>query len=129
MCPLWPLAVGAFLPQEHLVVRKLISPGSRDEFLSLTVKDIRPPEETPAFQDPLCGKEEDPDKNWIHVKKDGTQIYVKVRGNDARFHGRQGRFVIAEDVTERRHLQTQLLQMAHHDGLTGLPNRILLSNG
>ncbi|MES2759335.1 MAG: diguanylate cyclase [Pseudomonadota bacterium] len=28
-----------------------------------------------------------------------------------------------EDITERKRLETQLLEMAHHDGLTGLANR------
>lgn len=33
---------------------------------------------------------------------------------------------VARDVTDRNHMQTELLRQATHDGLTGLPNRVLL---
>ena len=99
---------------------------SRDEFLSLTLRDIQLPQEEPAIQDLLPGGDADPDRTWTHIKKDGTQIEVKIRANDVRFSGRQGMFVVAEDVTESRYLQAHLLELAHHDGLTGLPNRLLL---
>jgi diguanylate cyclase (GGDEF)-like protein/PAS domain S-box-containing protein len=32
-----------------------------------------------------------------------------------------------EDITERRHAEAQIAHMAHHDPLTDLPNRVLLS--
>jgi diguanylate cyclase (GGDEF)-like protein/PAS domain S-box-containing protein len=96
---------------------------SREEFLALTINDIRPPQDVPVVS--LHGSTGDSDKAWINVKKDGTQIYVRIRANDVRFRGKQGRYVVAEDVTERRNLQAELLRLAHHDGLTGLPNRTL----
>src|ERR1700709_1452074 len=51
---------------------------TREEFLSLTINDIRPQREVPTDQDPLSGSGGDSDKVWVNVKKDGTQIYVKI---------------------------------------------------
>jgi diguanylate cyclase (GGDEF)-like protein/PAS domain S-box-containing protein len=39
--------------------------------------------------------------------------------------GRKGLVVVGRDVTERKESQEKILHLAHHDGLTGLPNRAL----
>jgi diguanylate cyclase (GGDEF)-like protein/PAS domain S-box-containing protein len=94
---------------------------SRQEFLSLTLNDIRLQQEDSQKVQKNCV-----DPGNIHLKKDGSQIYVKTCANDVSFRGRQAKFVVAEDITERRHLHAQLVKLAHHDALTGLPNRTLL---
>jgi diguanylate cyclase (GGDEF)-like protein/PAS domain S-box-containing protein len=98
---------------------------TRQEFLSLTLDDLRYPDDSTPPQSIATGVI-DPDKTCAHRKKDGTKIYVNMRANEVRFGGHAGRFVVAEDVTERRHKQAQLFQLAHHDALTGLANRTLL---
>jgi diguanylate cyclase (GGDEF)-like protein/PAS domain S-box-containing protein len=100
---------------------------TRQEFLSLTLGDLRhPDDEILSAQSTSNIGITDLDKTCAHRTKDGGKIYVKLRANDVQFGDRAGRFVVAEDVTARRHMDAQLFQLAHHDALTGLPNRILL---
>jgi diguanylate cyclase (GGDEF)-like protein/PAS domain S-box-containing protein len=98
---------------------------SREEFLSLTLDAIQPKHIAPS-PEILRGSTGDLDRACINVTKDGTSIFVRVHAQDIVVRGKQVRYVVAEDVTERRHVQTELRRLAHHDGLTGLPNRILL---
>ena len=100
---------------------------SRTEFLKMTLHSI-------DRSDVSAGGEHNKsaigtEKAWIHLRKDGTRIFVKLRGNDLLFLGRQARYVVAEDVTQTLELQKHLVRLAHHDALTGLPNRILLEQG
>jgi diguanylate cyclase (GGDEF)-like protein/PAS domain S-box-containing protein len=94
----------------------------REEFLRMSVPDLKPS----LPQDFLKTATTDREAVCTYRKKDGTEVYAKIRSNEVRFRGRKAHFVVAEDVTERRILQEQLFQMAHHDALTGLPNRTLL---
>jgi diguanylate cyclase (GGDEF)-like protein/PAS domain S-box-containing protein len=99
---------------------------TREEFLSLNLSDIEGPQNPPAVQAVFAGISAAADKTTIHRKRDGTPIYVKVYANHTFFEGRQISLVVAQDITEQRHLHAHLLQLAHHDALTGLPNRTLL---
>lgn len=97
---------------------------TRTEFLALTLNDIVPEQDTDGAQDLICG--DDPDSACVHLRKDGSRIHVRLQTNKVRFRGRHGRYVVAEDITERLQLHAKLLQLAHHDALTGLPNRLAL---
>jgi diguanylate cyclase (GGDEF)-like protein/PAS domain S-box-containing protein len=102
---------------------------TREAFLKLTLKDIVLSTQQPSAEtesDTLAGSQ----ANMVqrHLRSDGTQIDVAVRSNDVAHAGTACKLVIAEDVTERRHVDAELIQMAHHDALTGLPNRMLLSD-
>jgi diguanylate cyclase (GGDEF)-like protein/PAS domain S-box-containing protein len=98
---------------------------TRAEFLSLTLNDIWP-------EDALYPLEASRNaigainKPCIHVTKNGVKIFVKLHVHALPVRGKQARYVVAEDITETHHVQEELLRLAHHDGLTGLPNRILL---
>ena len=76
---------------------------SRDEFLSMTINDIRPPEAIPALladlKSNLVGHRMD--SQWTHRKKDGQVIEVEVASHSLVFAGRRARIVLANDVSRR----------------------------
>jgi two-component system, cell cycle sensor histidine kinase and response regulator CckA len=83
---------------------------ARGEFLRMTIRDIRPPDEIPALIAHLAGEKEDQDKAGVfkHQKKDGTVIEVEITSDRLLFDGRDAQLVLAIDVTDRRLLETQL---------------------
>src|SRR2546426_8311305 len=85
---------------------------SRQEFLALTIRDIRPSEEQErleaALQHAATGAATHVDAR--HRKKDGTFIQVEVSADSIDFDGRPARLVLAKDVTGRRRLEEQLRQ-------------------
>jgi diguanylate cyclase (GGDEF)-like protein/PAS domain S-box-containing protein len=60
-------------------------------------------------------------------RRDGTYLYVETQESviyrKGKPHSVQG---VARDITERKQMQQKLEEMATHDFLTGLPNRVLL---
>ncbi len=101
---------------------------SRQEFLSMTIAEIRPPEDAQRLMTYL--RVERPSLNyagiWRHRTKSGEIIDVEVATHTLEFRGRRGGLVMAQDITERVRLEQQLRDHALHDPLTGLPNRSLL---
>jgi len=64
-------------------------------------------------------------RDWRHIKADGSEIHVLTFGRRVAFDGRDGYLVAIVDITERRKAEARIAHMAHHDGLTNLPNRDL----
>jgi PAS domain S-box-containing protein len=83
---------------------------SQDEFATMTILDIRPPEDRPRLLEHLRSPDAHRDKNvlWRHIRKDGSVRYVEVRGHRLTFGGRPARLILATDVTDRRLLEEQL---------------------
>jgi PAS domain S-box-containing protein len=82
---------------------------SREEFLSMTVKDIRLPDDIPVLMAGLA-KRRTHDMVGIrrHRKKDGTLINVEISWHSLDFEGRPARLVLASDVTERKNAEAAL---------------------
>ncbi len=76
---------------------------TQEEFLAMTLLDIRPPEETEAFLATIERVRTGGSSTSLtrHRKKDGTLIQVEVSSNDIQFAGRVARVVLAHDVTAR----------------------------
>lgn len=78
---------------------------SREEFLNLTIDQIRPPSEIPRLMDVLRNSSLNSGfyhgKHWRHLKKDGTVFDVEISSHDVDYDGRKARLVLANDVTEQ----------------------------
>ncbi|MGH7748577.1 MAG: PAS domain S-box protein, partial [Candidatus Dormibacteria bacterium] len=103
---------------------------SREEFLTMRIIDIRPPEDVPRVlgtlaQPPASTLHTGP---WRHRLKDGRLIWVDITSHEQRFAGRRARLTLARDVTDRVQLEEQLRHQAFHDSLTNLANRALFSD-
>ncbi|MEX2294637.1 MAG: ATP-binding protein [Acidimicrobiales bacterium] len=75
---------------------------SREEFLGMTIRDIRPAEDVPALiESARHAPPRERSGPWRHLLKDGTTIDVEITSQDVDFADHRGRFVMAEDVTQR----------------------------
>jgi len=85
---------------------------TRAEFLGMTLKDIRPPEDVAALLDNVAHTTADLDHadTWRHRKHDGTIIEVDITSHSLTFAGRPARLVLAHDVTERQQAITALAE-------------------
>jgi PAS domain S-box-containing protein len=84
---------------------------SADEFLRLSIADIRPAEDVPR----LLRSIEESDRtgfhhsgHWRHRTRDGRTIWVEVWSRGVAHHGRPARLVLCHEVTERLEVQEAL---------------------
>ncbi|MEP6590006.1 MAG: ATP-binding protein [Gemmatimonadota bacterium] len=85
---------------------------SRAEFRQLTLRDIRPPEHVGILLETVADglRENHTVRQFRHRRKDGTFFDVELTGNNVEFNGTPARFVIAQDITVRQALESQLRQ-------------------
>ena len=83
---------------------------SAEEFLAMTIKDIRPQEDVPRLLNYLENRHSDLKTNygWRHRKKDGTIMDVEVSSNPVLYEGKPARLVTTRDVTERKRSEAAL---------------------
>jgi diguanylate cyclase (GGDEF)-like protein/PAS domain S-box-containing protein len=98
---------------------------ARETFLSMQLRQIWPQDEWATHSQALqqVGDVYKSGRDWRHLKADGSEIHVLTFGRRVAFDGRDGYLVAMVDVTERREAEARIAHMAHHDGLTNLPNR------
>jgi len=89
---------------------------SREEFLAMTIKDIRPAEDIPLLMDNVSKVSAGLDKAgiWRHRKKDGAIIFVEIISHNLIFGGKRAELVLANDITERRQVE-EALRRAHEE--------------
>ena len=82
---------------------------SRDEFGSMAISDIHPPDEVDALRDSAdAAAGFAAPRAWRHRKKDGSIITVEISANDFVANGRGARLVLINDITERERAQDAL---------------------
>jgi diguanylate cyclase (GGDEF)-like protein/PAS domain S-box-containing protein len=98
---------------------------SRDQFLGMKLRQIWPQDEWAMHSEALeeIGDIYHSSRDWRHLRADGSEIHVLTFGRRVAFDGRDGYLVAIVDITERRKAEARIAHMAHHDGLTDLPNR------
>ncbi|MBC8053598.1 MAG: PAS domain S-box protein [Sphingobacteriaceae bacterium] len=75
---------------------------TRDEFLSMTIADIRPKEDVPELLKHVknVGNQYlNSQKYWRHAKKNGDVLYVNISGHGINHKGRNAEIVMAHDIT------------------------------
>jgi PAS domain S-box-containing protein len=77
---------------------------SREEFLSMTIYDIRPLGEIPRLQKNISTKRNmlENSGDWKHRLKDGKIIYVEIVSHNISYEGRNAVLVIANDITRHK---------------------------
>ncbi len=112
--PMWvfDLETFAFLAVNAAAVRHY--GYSEDEFLAMTIKDIRPSEDVPALLDDLSQKTDGLDKStqWRHRRKDGALIDVEITSHELEWLGRRAKLVLVNDVTERKQAEEVRARLA-----------------
>ena len=121
--PMWVYALEslAFLEVNDAAIHQY--GYSRDEFLSMTIKDIRPAEDIPDLLENISRITDGLDEAgvWRHQKKDGTLIEVEIISHVLLWTGKQAELVLANNITERIRAEKEImLKMAEIERINDL---------
>lgn len=88
---------------------------SREEFLAMTIEDIRPESELPALEK---AKKKFADAKgphhiglFTHRKKNGELIKVEIQSSKIDYYGRPAKMVVVHDVTEQKENEAELVDL------------------
>ena len=85
---------------------------SREEFLAMTIRDIRPPEDVSRLLENVSARRSGLTQAelWRHRRKDGSDILVEIAAHSVTYRDRAARLVLALDVTARQRAEDKLRQ-------------------
>jgi two-component system cell cycle sensor histidine kinase/response regulator CckA len=99
---------------------------SRDEFLGMTLADIRPAEDVAALREDAATVPDgfEGGRRWRHLRRDGTLLTVEISSHPVPWPGKRARVVLAHDVSARVALEARLrwqaemlTRLASHESL------------
>ncbi len=84
---------------------------TREEFLSMTLKNIRPKEDIDALMKDveLTHLTYNPAGEWRHLKKNGELINVEINSHSITFNAREARHVMVKDITKLKQAKETLI--------------------
>lgn len=86
---------------------------TKEEFLALTIRDIRPEEDIPQLDEATRDETVYGNihkKTWRHKKKNGELMIMDIKGHMINYHGRRASLVINNDITEKVEAEERLRQ-------------------
>lgn len=85
---------------------------SKQEFLTMTIKDIHPTDDISNLLKDIKELHNSYNKagEWKHLKKNGELIYVDIVSHSIIFNGGNSRHVLAHDITDRKLAEIELLK-------------------
>lgn len=108
--PMWiyDLETLRFLEVNHAALKHY--GYTQEEFLVMTVKDIRPAKDVRPLLDSIKSDAENNSRcgEWRHVKKNGEQRFVEITSQPIQYKGKKARHVLVHDITERKKAEAAL---------------------
>lgn len=85
---------------------------SKEEFLSMTLMDIRPPEDLPVFFKSIDKARtlESTFEETRHIKKNGEIIDLEITAHSIQFNGKNARHILINDISKRKQNEIELQQ-------------------
>ncbi len=85
---------------------------SQEEFENIDILAIRPPSEREKAREFVKTMRGEPEQSgiWLHQTRDGRVFEAEIISHQLTYAGRSVRLVVAQDVSERKNLESQLRQ-------------------
>ncbi|ARN18952.1 putative bifunctional diguanylate cyclase/phosphodiesterase [Piscinibacter gummiphilus] len=96
-----------------------------EELVGMRTLDIVAADQRAKVSDMIRAGNETPYESAL-VHKSGLRLPVELMGRSMTHKGERVRMTIVRDIRERYAAQEHIRYLAHHDALTGLPNRVSL---